>query len=72
MNRPMHFKYRAGSAVISFLIQRSIFPLGDQLMSILLTGHDLTFPQLYSVAFHHEKVSLSPEAVVRMTPASHR
>ena len=35
-------------------------------MSILLTGHDLTFPQLYSVAFHHEKVSLSPEAVVRM------
>ena len=38
-------------------------------MSILLTGHDLTFAQLYSVAFHHQKVSLSPEAVVRMSAA---
>jgi histidine ammonia-lyase len=35
-------------------------------MSILLTGNDLTFPQLYSVAFHHEKVSLSPQAITRM------
>ena len=35
-------------------------------MSILLTGNDLTFDQLYAVAFHHEAVSLSPEAVIRM------
>ena len=35
-------------------------------MSVLLTGNDLTFPQLYAVAFQHEPVSLSPDAVARM------
>lgn len=35
-------------------------------MSVLLTGNDLTFPQLYAVAFQHESVSLSPDAVTRM------
>jgi histidine ammonia-lyase len=35
-------------------------------MSIQLTGNDLTFQQLYAVAFHHEKVSLSSEAVTHM------
>ena len=35
-------------------------------MSIVLNGNDLTFPQLYTVAFRHESVSLSPEAVTRM------
>jgi len=35
-------------------------------MSVLLTGNDLTFPQLYAVAFQHESVFLSPDAVTRM------
>jgi histidine ammonia-lyase len=35
-------------------------------MSIVITGNDLTFSQLYAVAFHHEKVSLSPDAIARM------
>ena len=35
-------------------------------MSILLTGNDLTFQQLYSVALHQEQVSISPDAVARM------
>src|SRR5882724_7292748 len=35
-------------------------------MPILLTGNDLTFDQLYSVALHHEAVSLSPAAAIRM------
>ncbi|HEY2117879.1 MAG TPA: histidine ammonia-lyase [Candidatus Acidoferrum sp.] len=35
-------------------------------MSIVITGNDLTFSQLYAVAFHYEKVSLSPEAITRM------
>jgi histidine ammonia-lyase len=35
-------------------------------MSIVLTGNELTFPQLYSVALHHETVALSPNAIARM------
>src|SRR5271167_9692 len=35
-------------------------------MSIVLTGNELMFPQLYTVALHHETVSLSPDAVARM------
>jgi histidine ammonia-lyase len=35
-------------------------------MSIVLTGNELTFSQLYSVALHHETVSLSPDAIARM------
>jgi histidine ammonia-lyase len=35
-------------------------------MSIVLTGNDLTFSQLYAVALRHESVSLSPDAVTRM------
>jgi len=35
-------------------------------MSIILTGNDLTFLQLYAVALRHETVSLSPDAVTRM------
>jgi histidine ammonia-lyase len=35
-------------------------------MSILLTGNDLTFAQLYAAAVQHEKVSLSAEAAARM------
>ena len=35
-------------------------------MSIVLNGNDLTFTQLYAVAFHHEAISLAPEAVARM------
>jgi histidine ammonia-lyase len=35
-------------------------------MSIVLTGNELTFSQLYAVALHHESVSLSPDAVSRM------
>src|ERR1700739_2551918 len=35
-------------------------------MPILLTGNDLTFDQLYSVALHHETVALAPAAVTRM------
>ena len=35
-------------------------------MSIVLTGNDLTFSQLYAVALQHESVSLSAEAIVRM------
>jgi histidine ammonia-lyase len=35
-------------------------------MSIVLTGNQLTFPQLYSVALHHETVALSPDAIARM------
>jgi histidine ammonia-lyase len=35
-------------------------------MSIVLTGNDLTFSQLYAVAMHHEPVSLASEAIARM------
>jgi histidine ammonia-lyase len=35
-------------------------------MSIILTGNDLTFDQLYAVALRNEPVSLSPAAVTRM------
>jgi histidine ammonia-lyase len=35
-------------------------------MSIVLTGNDLTFTQLYAVALQHEPVSLAPEAIARM------
>ena len=35
-------------------------------MSIVLTGNDLTFTQLYAVALGREIVSLSPEAIARM------
>ena len=35
-------------------------------MSIVLTGNDLTFAQLYAVALEHEAVSLSSEAIGRM------
>jgi len=35
-------------------------------MSIVLTGNDLTFTQLYAVALQHEPVSLAPEAITRM------
>ncbi len=35
-------------------------------MSIVLTGNELTFSQLYAVALHLETVSLSPDAVSRM------
>src|SRR3974390_1129803 len=35
-------------------------------MTILLTGNDLTFQQLYSVALHHEIVALSADAIARM------
>ena len=35
-------------------------------MSIVLTGNDLTFDQLYAVALRNEPVSLSPAAVTRM------
>ena len=35
-------------------------------MSIVLTGNELTFSQLYAVALHRESVSLSPGAVSRM------
>jgi histidine ammonia-lyase len=35
-------------------------------MSVVLTGNDLTFDQLYAVALHNEAVSLSPAAVTRM------
>jgi histidine ammonia-lyase len=35
-------------------------------MSILLTGNDLTFTQLYAAALHREQVSLSPDAIARM------
>jgi histidine ammonia-lyase len=35
-------------------------------MSIVLTGNDLTFGQLYAVALRNEVVSLSPAAVTRM------
>jgi histidine ammonia-lyase len=35
-------------------------------MTIVLAGNELTFSQLYAVALHHEAVSLSPDAVVRM------
>ena len=35
-------------------------------MSIVLTGNELTFSQVYSVALHHETVSLSPDAIARM------
>jgi histidine ammonia-lyase len=35
-------------------------------MSILLTGNDLTFDQLYAAALRNEQVSLSPAAVTRM------
>ena len=35
-------------------------------MTILLTGNDLTFAQLYAVALQGERVSLSPEAASRM------
>ena len=35
-------------------------------MTILLTGNDLTFDQLYATALRNESVSLSPAAVTRM------
>ena len=35
-------------------------------MSIVLTGNDLTFSQLYAVALQREPVTLSPAAVTRM------
>jgi histidine ammonia-lyase len=35
-------------------------------MSIVLSGNELTFSQLYAVALHHEIVSLSPDAIARM------
>ena len=35
-------------------------------MSIVLTGNDLTFDQLYAVSLRHEAVSLSAQAVARM------
>jgi histidine ammonia-lyase len=35
-------------------------------MTIALTGNDLTFEQLNAVAFAGEKVSLAPDAIVRM------
>jgi histidine ammonia-lyase len=35
-------------------------------MSVALTGNDLTFAQLYSVALNHESVTLSPDAIARM------
>lgn len=35
-------------------------------MSNVLTGNDLTFSQLYSVALRHESASISPDAVTRM------
>src|ERR1700720_1423244 len=35
-------------------------------MSIVFTGNDLTFDQLYAVALRNEAVSLSPAAVTRM------
>lgn len=35
-------------------------------MSVVLTGNDLTFSQLYTVVFNYEAVSLSPEAIARM------
>jgi histidine ammonia-lyase len=35
-------------------------------MSIVLTGNDLTFDQLYGVALRNEAVSLAPAAVTRM------
>ena len=35
-------------------------------MSVVLTGNDLTFGQLYAVALQHDKVSLSPDSVARM------
>jgi histidine ammonia-lyase len=36
-------------------------------MSVVLTGNDLTFAQLHAVALEHEPVSLSPDAVARMS-----
>jgi histidine ammonia-lyase len=33
---------------------------------VQLTGNDLTFAQLYDVAFRGEKVSLAPDAIERM------
>jgi histidine ammonia-lyase len=35
-------------------------------MSIVLSGNELTFSQLYAVALHHDTVSLSPDAIARM------
>jgi histidine ammonia-lyase len=35
-------------------------------MSIVLNGNELTFNQLYAVAMHHEKVSLSADSINRM------
>jgi histidine ammonia-lyase len=35
-------------------------------MSVILTGNDLTFDQLYAVALRDEQVSLAPAAVARM------
>jgi histidine ammonia-lyase len=35
-------------------------------MSVVLTGNDLTFSQLYAVALEQEAVSLSPDAVTKM------
>ncbi len=35
-------------------------------MTVTLTGNDLTFEQLHSVALRHEPVSLAPQAIERM------
>ena len=35
-------------------------------MSVMLTGNELTFAQLYAVALQHEPVSLSSDAIARM------
>lgn len=35
-------------------------------MSVVLTGNDLTFVQLYAVALQHEPISLSADAITRM------
>src|SRR5882724_6874118 len=35
-------------------------------MTVVLTGNDLTFDQLYAVALRNEAVSLAPAAVIRM------
>lgn len=36
------------------------------MMSVVLTGNDLTFDQLHAVALHHDLVSLHPEAIESM------
>ena len=48
------------------IVAGSIHPRSIDPGSIELTGNDLTFAQLYDVAFRGEKVSLAPAAVERM------